>query len=1420
MPSPEMKSYEDLKNNESIQLDDNLKNLIKEIDEIKDTTNKDDDKIEWVFAETPEWQAAEKALNQNLLDSLNKLDAETIQILVSETDKLYNDINLQLSDDVKNSLKDLYQLLMQIVNEKNIENNVSELNANYQNDIERDMVWPTNAYQTIEWIWHIEWRNVIIEAEEKTDNEGKKYIDINGKPCYKYYDKMTWFWYSKAIYNGNIWCFYQWHFKEWKREWEWTIIYGNGYKYEWWWSNGKIHWKWVWTYPNGNTFTWTFEKGTIKESVKKWEEWVVTINSQEYKVVIKNNKMIITEPRNYRDKMIDPNKDDGWIAEAPQDFREIKWIWKFENGEFIFDSSIKQWKDNQGKYIELWWSRYHENNKNLTWTWYEYDFYDWNFYVWNFKNGKYENRWEFFWVDWTNYKWNFKDGKRHWKWTLIWSDWKKYDWNFKDGERHWKWTLTWSDWTKYEWNFEENEFVQWKIIAKIAWTEKTYDVVKYGKILKITSWSEEGKFLKWDSDSNKFYILDDARDNTPNKIDWIWHIEGNKMIFENIIEQTDDSGKKFVEVNWKKYNEYSDGMNWLWYRTWINYFYLWNFSDWNYNGEWTLTYSGWYKYEWNFKDGEYDWKWIETYIDWDIYDWKFEKGDRQWEWTMIYKKTWDIFTWQWKDNKMRKWKFTLKKDWTEKVYTVERVNDLMKITSWPDSVGKFINQNDWNTILDIPVWASSVEWLWYFKDGNFTFFSGKSPSSIRLEWKKYYKYNKTMSGKCYSVWKYDDGGWYLYIWRVNNGWREWQWRFYQSNWYKYEWNFKDMAENWEWIATWPNWETYDCRGIWNWFKGGVPYKWTYTNPNWKITNFKWTFDGRSPKRWTTTLKDNRKYTWAFKGWEITWRWKMTYDNWLVLDWNFNDWQLIKWTVAISWKKYNVEKDDKWLKITSPWENNGKYIVEVTWKIADWNVNINDDNLKDIFDVNDLEVWQANVIQGLREAWMDINVNNLADICKLRDPEKEWRLDSEDMDILKVDSKWFGEWYGYSPEELQAHYNYKRWRIIETIQSCVQGVIERNEPKIWKWRIRNEIRADLITLPREERLQILLWINEVIKKFNLVRKYLKDYPDPKELLCKIQWINDPDVINAIGGVTVKQHWINFVFFFSDSRSFQIAYDKSLVDSGVHAWWWSIPKCAIPELNWTLTLINWQDPESNTNNYEYWSVWHEWQHNRNCYFMPDKDQWPITYAKDEITAYLRDWTWAFEVEKWDKTIEMILTEPESHGWLYQYVSEWKAREEHKRQVRELLWYAKDLVELTKEPNPKLKREFVISVLADTPAKGRKDMHDKIIWAAKKGISIDSRDFWRAWTAEPEAAINEINLAKSIEEIQHILKDPKYSHIIRDKNWTAKWWIEVSATIDKYLAWKLDISYIPSEIRQQVQNIIDQANRLLSADNFLNS
>ena len=64
--------YEKFKNDERVLQDNNLKILIKEIEELKDT-DKNNDKIEWVFAKTPEWQAIEQAFKKWLSESLNKL---------------------------------------------------------------------------------------------------------------------------------------------------------------------------------------------------------------------------------------------------------------------------------------------------------------------------------------------------------------------------------------------------------------------------------------------------------------------------------------------------------------------------------------------------------------------------------------------------------------------------------------------------------------------------------------------------------------------------------------------------------------------------------------------------------------------------------------------------------------------------------------------------------------------------------------------------------------------------------------------------------------------------------------------------------------------------------------------------------------------------------------------------------------------------------------------------------------------------------------------------------------------------------------------------------------------------------------------------------------------------------------------------
>ena len=91
----DVNQYEKFKNDEKVLQDNNLKILIKEIEELKDT-DKNNDKIEWVFTKTPEWQAIEQAFNKWLFESLNKLDSWTLNGLIREIIRIDQDSNLNL----------------------------------------------------------------------------------------------------------------------------------------------------------------------------------------------------------------------------------------------------------------------------------------------------------------------------------------------------------------------------------------------------------------------------------------------------------------------------------------------------------------------------------------------------------------------------------------------------------------------------------------------------------------------------------------------------------------------------------------------------------------------------------------------------------------------------------------------------------------------------------------------------------------------------------------------------------------------------------------------------------------------------------------------------------------------------------------------------------------------------------------------------------------------------------------------------------------------------------------------------------------------------------------------------------------------------------------------------------------------------
>lgn len=401
------------------------------------------------------------------------------------------------------------------------------------------------------------------------------------------------------------------------------------------------------------------------------------------------------------------------------------------------------------------------------------------------------------------------------------------------------------------------------------------------------------------------------------------------------------------------------------------------------------------------------------------------------------------------------------------------------------------------------------------------------------------------------------------------------------------------------------------------------------------------------------------------------------------------------------------------------------------------------------------------------------------------------LTQDQLSIIQTDSSSFYKWYNYSKDEIEAHHHYKRWTIIRKIECFINDASEENR-NITNTEIIESIRPELVTLPTREKIKMVLLINKIVKKFNTIHKYtdFKNWPykSPKELLCAMRWIRKSKIKNNItNDIKIKQYWLSIFFFIWDKRSYQIIYDWSLTDSWIKSWWLNDPDSEIPELKWTLSIINWDD------SFIEWII-HEWQHNWNSYFMPDK-AYIITHhvaaAKDEIIAFLSNWAWIDEIKE-------ILTKPENEA--YKYELEWIIRERHKEKVKELIWYAKDLMELSEHKEIWLTKYIIIQILSDTPRKKRKKLHTHFMKAKN---SSNSNEFRWSWTAERDAEIEEINLATSIDEIKYILKNPKYSHIPRWPN--KKWWIEISAIIDDVINWKLSITYIPIELRHRIKRFI---------------
>ena len=165
--SQEIKNYDDLKNNKwLLNLEDNLKNLITEIEELKDN-NWNNDKIEWVLEKNSK-NPTQKELNKWLKNVLLSTDNSVLQVLIDELTKFAD----------KEWVNDLLIALKNIQNEKIVQNeqgNTDDLNKNVAKKEWAMEDWDFEAMKKFLW------SNMFIEKDENgkisyNKNKTKDYL--------------------------------------------------------------------------------------------------------------------------------------------------------------------------------------------------------------------------------------------------------------------------------------------------------------------------------------------------------------------------------------------------------------------------------------------------------------------------------------------------------------------------------------------------------------------------------------------------------------------------------------------------------------------------------------------------------------------------------------------------------------------------------------------------------------------------------------------------------------------------------------------------------------------------------------------------------------------------------------------------------------------------------------------------------------------------------------------------------------------------------------------------------------------------------------------------------------------------------------------------------------------------------------------
>lgn len=401
------------------------------------------------------------------------------------------------------------------------------------------------------------------------------------------------------------------------------------------------------------------------------------------------------------------------------------------------------------------------------------------------------------------------------------------------------------------------------------------------------------KFGKQTFDAMKRYLSGETatvNSNDTNETSDINNNSSEVMFGDERLLIKEEDGRKFVEINWNRYYEYENGMNWLWYRNGINnnsqkWTYIWDYVDGNEEWNWTITRDNEEKYEWNWKNGKREWKgtytrasgakhewnWENNKMEWEgtytlannrgKYEWEFKENHGEWRWTRTWA-NWNSVKWTF--TKTDKSMFGLKTP-TKFIddsgeYEVVRDNELLKVVSKWEYEGKYISLEKWEFV-DTPSTNHDSD-----QDNDQADNTKDNKSKQREQFQKYKKLNeeiqKLRNGESYEY-KINDDIIFTFTKEkciLNDSGKEITFNNRSKKWFSYR------IEPNKYITIKPNFiDIYDISKGMN--------KLYYQDGSWR-KKFEWYTDNYwNPKEWIMTYNNGSKFEWNFIVWDTLKEWE-------------------------------------------------------------------------------------------------------------------------------------------------------------------------------------------------------------------------------------------------------------------------------------------------------------------------------------------------------------------------------------------------------------------------------------------------------------------------------------------------------------------------------------------------------------------